>query len=360
MIINIHKLYLLKKFSKKIFLMFTIFFALVSIINLIEESNFLRDTDSNFLTPFLLTLLNTPSILYEMLPFIFILSTQFFFIDIYEKKEIYTLRQFGLNNFDILKFLSLNSLIYGILIVIIFYNFSAILKNEYLKIKNNYTNDNKYLAAITKNGLWIKDSSKEEIIIINADKIESNYLFNTTLSQFDKDYKLKKNIIAEKIDIKDFDWILYNATITETDNLSKNYKEISFKSNFNSEKINNLFSDLKALTYFDLQTLKKNYESIGYSTDEINLQNHKIYSLPFLLMLMTVISMIIMINNKFQKNLLFNILIGILFSVIVYYLSHFSNLLGENGKLPLILSVWFPVLIILIVSLIGIVKLNEK
>ena len=360
MINNIHKIYLLKKFTKKIFLIFGVFFILVSIINLIEETNFLRNTDSNLLTPFFLTLLNTPSILFEMLPFIFILGTQFFFIDIFEKKEIYTLRQFGFNNFDILKFLSLTSLIYGLFIILIFYNLTAIFKNEYLKIKNNYTEDNKYLAAITKNGLWIKDNSDKEIVIINADKIENNYLFNTTLSQFDKNFLLKKNIVAEKIDITDFRWILYNATITEFDNSTNKYKKTFLKSSFNSEKINNLFSDLKALTYFDLQKLKKNYESIGYSTNEINLQNHKIYSLPFLLMLMTIISMIIMINNKFQKNLLFNILVGIFFSVIVYYLSHFSNLLGENGKLPLILSVWFPVLIIFIVSLIGIVKINEK
>lgn len=360
MIINIHKSYLLKKFTKKIFLISSIFFFLVLIINLIEEANFLKNTEAHFFTPIFLTILNTPTILYEMLPFIFILSTQFFFIDIFEKKEIDTLRQFGLNNFDILKFLSITSIIFGLLIVVIFYNFSAVLKNEYLKIKNNYADDNKYLAVITKNGLWLKDTTNKEIIIINADRIENDYLINTSLSQFDKNYLLKRNIIAEKANIKNYDWILENVTVTELDNSTLRYEKMLFKSSFNSEKIINLFSDLSALTYFELQDLKLNYESIGYSTDEINVQNHKIYSLPFLLMLMTIISMIIMINNKFQKNLLFNILIGIFFSVTVYYLSHFSNLLGENGKLPIILSVWFPVLIILIVSLMGIVKLNEK
>ena len=79
MIINIHKIYLLKKFLKKIFLIFGVFFFLVLILNLIEEVNFLKNTDSDFLTPFFLTFLNTPSILYEIFPFIFILGTQFFF-----------------------------------------------------------------------------------------------------------------------------------------------------------------------------------------------------------------------------------------------------------------------------------------
>ena len=96
------------------------------------------------------------------------------------------------------------------------------------------------------------------------------------------------------------------------------------------------------------------------STSEINIQKHRFYSLPFLLSAMTIIATIIMIYNKFKKKILFNLFIGILFSVLVYYLGNFSNLLGENGKLPLTLSVWFPVFMLLSISLIGVIKLNEK
>ena len=45
----------------------------------------------------------------------------------------------------------------GIIIITLFYNFSSNLKNFYLDLKSNYTDDDKYLAVITKNGLWIKD-----------------------------------------------------------------------------------------------------------------------------------------------------------------------------------------------------------
>ena len=114
------------------------------------------------------------------------------------------------------------------------------------------------------------------------------------------------------------------------------------------------------MTYFELLKLEKDYRSIGYSIDEIAIQKHKFYSLPFLLCVMTIIATIIMIYNKFKKNILLNLFIGIFFSVSIYYLGHFSNLLGENGRLPLILSVWFPVLMLISFSLIGIIKLNEN
>ncbi len=360
MLINIHKRYLLKKFVKKVFLISGIFLVLVMIINLIEEANFLKDSETNFLTPFFLMALNAPSLLYEMFPFIFLISTQFFFIEIYENHEIDTLRRFGIDNFTMLRFLSLVSLILGVLVIFIFYNFSSILKNEYLKIKNKYAGDKKYLAVITKNGIWIKDNFGDGTIIINADKITDKFLINSSITKFDDSFEIEQNIIAKKIDIEKKNWMLFDVIITELDNTSKTYDTYTLKSNFDLERINNLFSDLTSLTYFELLKLEKDYKSIGYSVDEINIQKHRFYSLPFLLCAMTIIATIIMVYNKFKKNILLNLFIGIFFSVLVYYLGNFSNLLGENGRLPLVLSVWFPIIVIIILSTIGIIRLNEK
>ncbi len=360
MIINIHKQYLLKKFLKKILLISGIFFILILIINLIEEANFLKGSDANLITPVLLSSLNAPSLLYEMFPFIFLISTQFFFIDIFENKEIFTLRQFGMDNLNLLRFLSVVSFILGFLVIILFYNFSSILKNKYLQIKNDFAKDKKYLAVITKNGLWIKDKQEDGTLIINAEKIENEFLINSSITQFDENFFIKKNIIATKIDVKKKEWILFDAIVTGLDNSSNKYQNIKFMTNFDLERISNLFSDLTSLTYLDLLSLEKDYKAIGYSTSEINIQKHRFYSLPFLLSAMTIIATIIMIYNRFKDKILFNLFIGILFSVLIYYLGNFSNLLGENGRLPLTLSVWFPVLILLSISFIGVIRLNEK
>ncbi len=360
MFINIHKQYLLKKFLKKIFLVSGIFLLLILIINLIEEANFLKGSETSFFTPVILSTLNAPSLLYEMFPFIFLISTQFFFIDIFENKEIFTLRQFGMDNFNLLRFLTSVSFILGFLVIIIFYNFSSVLKNKYLQIKNDFAQDKKYLAVITKNGLWIKDIQKNGTVIINAEKIENEYLINSSITQFDENFQIIKNVISKKVNITDKKWVLFDPIVTELDNSSTRYEKIKFETNFDLERISNLFSDLTSLTYFDLLALEEDYKTIGYSTNEINIQKHRFYSLPFLLSAMTIIATIIMIYNKFKDKILFNLFIGILFSVLIYYLGNFSNLLGENGKLPLILSVWFPVLMLLSFSIVGVIRLNEK
>ena len=358
--IEIHKLYLLQNFLKKIFLVSSIFFALVLIVNLIEEINFLKEVNDNFFLPVWLTLLNAPSLLYEIFPFIILISTQIFFIDIIENKELFILKNLGLTNLSILKFILFVTFIFSLFIIIIFYNFSSILKNQYLLIKNSFSGDNKYLAVITENGLWIRDVIDNKIVIINADKISGQLLLNASITECDNNYKIQKNLITKKIDVLKKNWVLYDVMISDEKNNSKKVKEMSYLSNFDLEKINSLFSDLSSLTFFELVKLKKDYKLIGYSTNDINIQLQKIYSFPFLLSIMSVISSILMINIKYQNNLIFHIFIGIMLSVIIYYISHFSGLLGSNNKIPITLSVWFPVLILSIISSIGVIRINEK
>ena len=67
-----------------------------------------------------------------------------------------------------------------------------------------------------------------------------------------------------------------------------------------------------------------------------------------------------MLNIKHNKPKVFNLITGILLSVLVYYLNFFSATLAQSGKIPVTLSVWLPLIILLLLSTIGLVRINEK
>ena len=48
--------------------------------------------------------------------------------------------------------------------------------NKLLSIKNDYTLEHDYLAAITENGIWIKDVVESKSMIINANGLDENFL----------------------------------------------------------------------------------------------------------------------------------------------------------------------------------------
>ena len=75
---------------------------------------------------------------------------------------------------------------------------------------------------------------------------------------------------------------------------------------------------------------------------------------------MSVLSGILMLNISRNKPLIFHILLGIFLSVLIYYFYFIFGVLGENGKLPLFLSVIFPLLIIMFFLIFGLLRINEK
>ena len=91
--------------------------------------------------------------------------------------------------------------ILSFLIGIIIYNllqFSSSLKYFYLNLKNSYAKDNKYLAVITENGIWIKDEISENINIINANRFKNKILYDVDILQFDKILILKITLYLKK------------------------------------------------------------------------------------------------------------------------------------------------------------------
>ena len=109
MIINTYKKYILSLFTKTLIEVIFIFFALILIINLFEEINFLKDENMSSVYPIFLSLLNTPSVIFDILPFIFLVSTIFFFIKLMEKNELSIFKYSGITNNQILGLLVLCS-----------------------------------------------------------------------------------------------------------------------------------------------------------------------------------------------------------------------------------------------------------
>ena len=356
---KIYVRYLINTFLKSFLYVFLVILSLVFILTMLTELEFFREIDVEPLFPLYLSLLNSPTIIFEMFPFIFLISTQFFFINLFNDNQIQIFKYSGLKNSTIITIISSFSVVLGIIVIMFFYNFSSNLKNIYLELKNKHSADDKYLAVINKNGLWIKDKVDNKISIINASQINDMFLYDTFITEFNSDYEVVRNIRSEKINIQDKIWIAYDAKVFEN-NLSSEKKILNIKSNFDYEKIQSLFSNLSSLSIFGLIELKENYKSLNYSTTEVDMQINKIVTFPIYLTLMTILASVIMFGTKKFKSSILKISVGLFFSVIIYYLNNFFNVMGKTEKISLITSIWVPLVILTFLSSILLYNVNEK
>ena len=75
-------------FLKSLVYVLSIMFSLIFILNLLTELEFFKEIKVASSFPIFLSLLNSPSMIFEMLPFIFLITTQLFFIKLFNNNEI--------------------------------------------------------------------------------------------------------------------------------------------------------------------------------------------------------------------------------------------------------------------------------
>ena len=348
-----------KVFFKSLIFVFLIMMNLVFILNLLSELEFFKNENVGLSFTLFLSLLNSPIQIFELFPFILLITIQLFFIKFFENKEIEVFKYSGLKNTSILYILSILSIITGLFVITVFYNLSSNLKNIYLEIKSEYTSDGKYLAVITKNGLWIKDKIDNKILIINASTINQNFLNNIFITEFDENYNVIRNIKSGRAIITKNEWEIIDAKVYEKNEYSNN-ELLYLKTNFDLKKVQGLFSNLSALNFIELYELKENYKKLNYSTTEVDIYLLKLISYPFYLLFIALFSSVIMLNLKQVKGTTLKILLGLFFSVIIYYLNNFSYVLGSTERISIIFSIFMPLLILLTINFSMLYKVNEK
>ena len=255
--------YLSREFTKIVINTIVIFFCLGLIMNLFEEINFFKDINVGIYLPVLLTSLKVPSLLHNMLPFIVLISGIWFFLKIKKNDEITAMKVSGMSNLSVILIPGIISVLLGIIFVTFINPITSISLKKYEMIKGDYERDKDYLAAVTKNGIWIKDKNNNKNNIIRASNLNNENLMNLTIYEFDKDNNFVKRIEADYANILSHNWLLKNVKIHDQEGnlLSGNLDQFIYKSRYNLDKIKSLYSNMDTISFWkignEIKLLKK-------------------------------------------------------------------------------------------------------
>ncbi len=354
--------YLAKEFFKVIVNMVLLFFCFGVVMNIFEEINFFKDIEIGIHIPILLSTLVVPSLLYNMFPFIILLSAIWFFLKIKKTDEVTALMVSGMSNLSVMIVPCILVICIGVFFITAINPVTSVLVKKYETIKGSYEEDKDYLAAITENGIWIKERDSKKNNIIRSEYLEDSSLFNLTIYEFDNDNNFVRRIEAKSADISSLKWILKDIKIIDAEGkiLSENLKNLSFQSLYDLNKIKTLYRNLDTISFWSIDNQIRLLEERGYSTKEMETKLHRSLSFPFFLLAMVLLAGVFTLGLKFKENNSTYIFIAILSCVFIYFFNDFSAALGRTEKLSVEIAVWMPILIIFIFSSVGVIYANQK
>ena len=109
--------YLLKGFLINFLIITAGFYCFGVILNLLEEIEFFKNTNVNFMVPLMLTSIFIPSMIIKLLPFIIFISSMWYMTKIRNNKDLLTLKVFGYSNMKIFFILAIFSFVLGWIIL---------------------------------------------------------------------------------------------------------------------------------------------------------------------------------------------------------------------------------------------------
>ena len=355
--------YLAREFFKVIINMSLVFFCLGFIINLFEEINFFKDLNVGINVPIMLSALFVPSMIYNMFPFVILMSGIWFFLKIRRTDEIIAMKVSGMSNFSVIMVPSFVSIILGIFFITLINPITSALVKKYEFIRGSYeTQQFEYLATINTNGIWIKEKSFGKNYIIKGSHLENQNLLNLTIYEFDYSHNFVKRIEAKSADISSLNWQLKDVKIINKDGVSiaENINNLTYQSKYDIKKIKSLYSNLDTISFWSLENEIQLLENRGYSTREMKTKFQRSLAFPFFLLSMVLLSGVFTLGRRSKENNLPYIFIALITSVLIFYFNDFSAALGKTEKLPIEVSVWMPIAIIFIFGAVGLIHANQK
>ncbi len=357
--------YIIKNFLKSILIFFIIIYCFGLILNLFEEIEFFKNINVGTLLPLKLTAIYLPSLMIKIFPFIIFFASMWYMVKVRNNKDLLTLKVYSFSNIRIFFILAFTSFILGWVILFFFNPITSLLAKYYEKTKSNYSRDIDHLISYNKNGLWIKENLENGSRVISADKInfEKRELESVKIYNLDENFNLINEVTSKTANIKNNKWILKDVVIFfYIDNVleSKKLDNFILSSNYNYVKITSLFRNFDTMSFLDLIL---NYEKLnkqGYNKILLDQTLHSLLSLPFFFFLMTGLAAIISMGTLKRSENYKYIIFGLIISVLIFYLKDLSFALGQTDRIPLLLSIWAPILALGLFTFIGVLQINEK
>ena len=124
--------------------------------------------------------------IYNMFPFVILLSGIWFFLKIRKTDEIIAMKVSGMSNFSVIMVPCIVSMVLGVFFIALINPITSVLVKKYetSEALMNHNNSS-YLATINTNGIWIKEKNFGKNYIIRASNLDSQNLIDLTIYEFD-------------------------------------------------------------------------------------------------------------------------------------------------------------------------------
>lgn len=349
--------YFMRVFTKAIFSVFMICFAIIFMVDVIERIREFSGQDGfSLFVGLQMALYRTPIIAERVLPFAMLIGGILGFLNLTRKLELAVTRAAGVSIWQFIQPALFLALVIG-LAASMLYNPIAILlseKAEELEV-SQITGTKKFRKSQTAS-VWFRQEGVGGESILSAETATNKglTLINVTALVFTKDGDFLEQVDASSAIWKDGYWELNDARVATADAppvLQPRYELSTF---FTQEQAGQQAERAGNVAFWQLKDTIEAAQRAGLKTNRLELEYQTHLARPLLFIAMVIIAATVSLKLTRLGSAGRMILGGIGAGFVLYVLSELVGDLGSNGLLNPAFAAWLPALI---ASLLGVTVL---
>jgi len=353
--------YIAKRIIKGLLLAFMVVTSVIMLVDFVEGTrNIGSEEDIGSGTVFLMTLLKTPKLIEQTIPFVVLFGVMGTLYSLNRRSE---LRASGLSAWRFLTPAILVTATLGLIWAAAFNPLASSAMNAHDKLVERVTGS--AIAAKDQN-IWLREGSDIAQTVIFAERADilARKLFNTTFYIFeiapDGTAAFERRLDAKEAElVTQGYWQLRDVIENSEDEAMQKQNAVSLPTSITMEDLRDTTGINALPPFWEIPKTIKKTERAGFSTVSLRMQLNKLLALPIMLIAMTVIAAGVSMHLTREGGTLRLLIIGGVLGFAVYFADNVVSAFGEALVLPIILAAWVIPLFVLFFGLSYLARIED-
>jgi lipopolysaccharide export system permease protein len=303
-----------------------------------------------------LTLLQAPSVIQVLLPFVFLFGGISAYVGLNRRSELVAMRAAGISAWRFILPSALAALVAGIVAVTIINPIAAVLnarfQDERGRLMENYLGD-------TPKDVWLRQGDDKNQIVIHArsrDTVDGTVrLRGVSLFVYQKNSRgapeFKRRLEAGEARLMPGFWQLRDVREATAGESSVRSDSLSIRSTLDAEAAMERFASPDAIAFWRLPAAIRLTEQAGFSASGYRLRFQQLLATPLLFAAMLVLAAAFSLRLVRLGGLAGLAGAGVALGFVLFFFNQFAGALAKGDYLPLFAAAWAPAVVALLSGL---------
>lgn len=298
-----------------------------------------------------LTLLESPSVIIQLLPFAFLFGVMGAYVNLNRRSELIAMRAAGVSAWRFIFPAAVAAAVIGALTVTAFNPIAARMNAEFQRRQTELMEG--YLTGASK-AIWMRQGDDQTQIIIRAGSRERPglRLKDVTLFFFDKDSQgglhFTRRLDADEALLRRGAFELSGVRAAAPGALALKLGQVTVPTNLNEDTAVERFASPQAVPFWSLPEMIRETEKAGFSATAYRMQFHQLMATPLMFAGMSLLAAAFSLRLLRLGGLALLSGSGVALGFLFFFFNQICSSLGRAGVAPPPIAAWAPPALILL------------